>query len=139
MQIKKFDYSKDKKFTQLREIANKCGSKTIKETFGYLSFIFYHTEKEKLISEYIPMVAYYVFKLNKSYIRLIDIAISEEHQKKGIGRCLINRIIEIAKKNKKEKITLRTSSEETAFMFYQKLGFKEVGMKGNDIEMELIL
>lgn len=139
MQIKTYRYSNDEKLVELKKISDKCGSETIKKTFDYLRFIFYHSKKENIISEYIPQVAYYVATLSKKSIRIIDIALVEEHQKKGIGRYLINRIIEIAKKNKKEKITLRTSSEETAFMFYQKLGFKEVGMKGNDIEMELIL
>lgn len=139
MQIKTYEHSKDEKLSELKKISDKCDSKTIKETFAYLRFIFYHSKKENLLSEYIPQIAYYVATKSKRAIRIIDIAIVKEYQKRGIGTYLINRIRSIALKNKKEKITLRTSSEETAFMFYQKLGFKEVGMKGNDIEMELTL
>lgn len=139
MQIKKYLYSDDKNLVKLKQISDKSGSKTIKETFAYLRFIFYHSKKENLLSEYIPQIAYYVATKSKKAIRIIDIAIVGEYQNRGIGSRLINRLVKIARAENKEKITLRTSTEETAFMFYQKLGFVETGLKGNDIEMELNL
>ena len=73
MQFKKFDYQKDKKLTELRKICNACGSKAIKKTFSYLSFKFFYTKPESIISEYIPEIAYYVATINIKNIRLVEL------------------------------------------------------------------
>lgn len=137
MELCKFEYNENS-IKQLKSICDKCESPAIKRTFDYLRILFYFS-KDKIISEFIPDVAYYVATFSRNKIRIVDIAISKEYQRKGLGTILINRIKAIAKAKGINKITLRTSSEETAFMFYQKLGFNEVCMNGNDIEMELII
>lgn len=137
MELFTFVYS-DRGIKQLKQICDSSGSPALKRTFDYLRILFYFS-KDRVVSEYIPNVAYYVATVSKNKVRLVDIAVSSEFQKKGIGTQLINRIKEIAKAKGVKKITLRTSSDETAFMFYHKQGFVDVGMNGNDIEMELII
>lgn len=138
MEFVPFVYEKDKNLKTLKKISDKCGSRSAKSCFNYLRMIFYH-KRDRIISEYIDGVAYYVACLLKDKIRLIEIAVSEEWQRKGIGKKIINRLKAFARANGITKITLRTSSDETSFMFYQKLGFYDVGMSKNDIEMECII
>ena len=59
---------------------------------------------------------------------------------KGGGTALINKIIEDAKIHNVEKITL-TTTEQSGWGFFDKMGFKEVGDKNDpyDIPMVLIL
>lgn len=139
MIVKSFDYNQDKKLIELKKINDKCGSKKLKKTFEYLRLIFYHSPKEKIISEIIPNVAYYVATINQKNIRLIDIAVNKEYQKRGIGKFLLNRIKQVAKYKGLNKITLRTSMEEKAFLFWLSQGFIETGVSEEDIEMELTL
>lgn len=141
LQIKKFNYSNDVKLLKLKNIAFASDSKAIKDSFSYLGCIFMWNKEtpHKIVAEVIPDVAYYVATIGKTKIRLVDIAIVKKYQKKGIGSFLINRLKAKAKQLKLQKISLRTSSEETAFMFYQKMGFHPIGMNGKDIEMEIIL
>lgn len=139
MIIKKFSYANDKNLTELKKICKQCGSNALKKTFEYLKILFYFTKPEKVISEYIPDVAYYVATISKQHIRIVDIGVVENSQHKGIGKILLDRVIEQANHLKIDKITLRTSSYETAFIFYLKMGFNVVGMTGDDLEMEKCL
>lgn len=136
MELKKFNYLEDRNLVELKKICKKSGSKALNKTFEYLRVLFYFN-RDKVVSEFIPDVAYYVAQVGKDKIRLVDLGVSLEQQRKGIGSLLIKRVVDLAKSKGLKKITLRTSSEETAFMFYQKLGFKDVGLNKNDIEMEL--
>ena len=138
MEFVPFVYEQDRNLHRLKQISKNCGSVAAKKSFEYLRIMFYHNVN-KVFSEYVDGVAYYVCCLMKNKIRVIEIAVSEQYQRKGIGTKMIERIKKVAEAKGINKITLRTSSDETAFMFYQKLGFKDVGMNGNDIEMELCL
>lgn len=139
IKIKDFKYSEDINLSQLKNICVKTDSLALKKTFEYLRILFYFTKPEKIIAKIIPNVAYIVATIAKKHIRIVDLGVVKVYQHKGIGRLLINHIIEQAKCLNVDKITLRTSSEETAFMFYEKLGFKATGMIKEDIEMELKL
>lgn len=134
--LKDFVYEQDRKLQSLKSICLKTGSPALKKTFEYLRILFYFTKPEKIIAKYIPEVAYIVATISKQKIRIIDLGVVKDFQHKGIGGKLVNLVIEQASHLGIDKITLRTSSEETAFMFYQKLGFKETGLNGDDIEME---
>lgn len=136
MELKKFNYLEDRNLVALKKICKNSGSRALNGTFEYLRVLFYFN-KDKVVSEFIPDVAYYVAQVGKDKIRLVDLGVSLEQQRKGIGSLLIKRVVDLAKSKGLKKITLRTSSEETAFMFYQKLGFKDVALNKNDIEMEL--
>lgn len=139
IKIEDFKYSEDINLSQLKNICVKTDSLALKKTFEYLRILFYFTKPEKIIAKIIPNVAYIVATIAKKHIRIVDLGVVKVYQHKGIGRLLINHIIEQAKCLNVDKITLRTSSEETAFMFYEKLGFKATGMIKEDIEMELKL
>lgn len=134
-----FEYSKDRNLTALKQICVRTDSIALKKTFEYLRILFYFTKPEKIIAKYIPELAYVVATISKKHIRIVDIGVVKESQHKGIRKMLVEHIISQANHLKIDKITLRTSSEETAFMFYEKLGFNVTGMTGNDLEMELKL
>lgn len=139
MTIKKFDYKSDRGLKALKTICKQTGSTALKKTFEYLRILFYFTPPEKVFAEFIPNIAYCIATVSKNHVRLVDIGVVENHQHKGIGKLLLTRLLAHARHLRINKITLRTSSEETAFMFYQKLGFHVVGMKDNDLEMEKML
>lgn len=136
MEIKQFKYVEDRNLKALKQICVKTGSKALKKTFEYLRILFYFTNPEKVIAEYIPDTAYYVATANREHLRIVDIGVAKDYQQRGIGKSLLKRIYAHARHRKLNKITLRTSSEETAFMFYEKQGFKIVGTTGEDLEME---
>jgi len=58
-----------------------------------------------------------------------DVVVSKEHQGKGIGKILMNSLLELAKENNCYKIILDCSDEVKPF--YEKIGFKSLsnGMK----------
>ncbi|WP_078548188.1 GNAT family N-acetyltransferase [Litchfieldia alkalitelluris] len=66
-----------------------------------------------------------------SHIGYLSISIQEEYCNSGIGRKLMEELINFAKKHPKiEKVCLEVfSHNERAIHFYKKLGFKEEGRK----------
>lgn len=56
------------------------------------------------------------------YGHIEDIIVKKEHQKKGYGKILINKLIEVCKINQCYKILLDCSNE--LIPFYEKCGFK---------------
>ena len=73
----------------------------------------------------------------KTHFRLAEVAVMAEKQGRGLGRFMINMIKSECAKRGIRKITLRTSKDETAYQFYQKIGGRVVGIKGNDYEVEI--
>ena len=65
-------------------------------------------------------------KINPAEIE--DVVVKENQRGKGIGKLLVNNLIEKAKKNNCDKIIL--SSSEKNLKYYQKLGFQK-----NEFEM----
>lgn len=61
-------------------------------------------------------------------IDLKELAVKSKFQGKGVGRALIQKAEEFARKKKAKLIYLMTSSDAPAFNFYKKLGYK-VGRK----------
>jgi N-acetylglutamate synthase-like GNAT family acetyltransferase len=57
------------------------------------------------------------------------VSLNSLEKEKGIGTALINRIIGFAKKNKVKRIWLITTNDNiNAIKFYQKRGFKMIGV-----------
>lgn len=54
-------------------------------------------------------------------------------QNKGIGKLLMNAIIEKAKENQDTTLTLNVNRYNTAYEFYKRLGFEQVGEENIDI------
>ena len=71
---------------------------------------------------------HYIKKITRKSGIIEDVVVKENQRGKGIGKLLVNNLIEKAKKNKSDKIIL--SSSEKNLKFYQKLGFQK-----NEFEM----
>ena len=71
---------------------------------------------------------HYIKKITRKSGIIEDVVVKENHRGKGIGKLLVNNLIEKAKKNNCDKIIL--SSSEKNLKFYQKLGFQK-----NEFEM----
>lgn len=71
---------------------------------------------------------HYLKKITRKSGIIEDVVVKENQRGKGIGKLLVNNLIEKAKQNNCDKIIL--SSSEKNLKFYQKLGFKK-----NEFEM----
>ena len=71
---------------------------------------------------------HYIKKITRKSGIIEDVVVKENQRGKGIGKLLVNNLIEKAKKNNCDKIIL--SSSEKNLKFYQKLGFQK-----NEFEM----
>ena len=71
---------------------------------------------------------HYIKKITRKSGIIEDVVVKENQRGKGIGKLLVNNLIEKAKKNNCDKIIL--SSTEKNLKFYQKLGFQK-----NEFEM----
>ena len=71
---------------------------------------------------------HYIKKITRKSGIIEDVVVKENQRGKGIGKLLVNNLIEKAKKNDCDKIIL--SSSEKNLKFYQKLGFQK-----NEFEM----
>ena len=71
---------------------------------------------------------HYIKKITRTSGIIEDVVVKENQRGKGIGKLLVNNLIEKAKKNNCDKIIL--SSSEKNLKFYKKLGFQK-----NEFEM----
>ena len=71
---------------------------------------------------------HYINKITRKSVIIEDVVVKENQRGKGIGKLLVNNLIEKAKNNNCDKIIL--SSSEKNLKFYQKLGFQK-----NEFEM----
>ena len=71
---------------------------------------------------------HYIKKITRKSGIIEDVVVKENQRGQGIGKLLVNNLIEKAKKNNCDKIIL--SSSEKNLKFYQKLGFQK-----NEFEM----
>ena len=71
---------------------------------------------------------HYIKKITRKSGIIEDVVVRENQRGKGIGKLLVNNLIEKAKKNNCDKIIL--SSSEKNLKFYEKLGFQK-----NEFEM----
>jgi ribosomal-protein-alanine N-acetyltransferase len=63
-------------------------------------------------------------------VDLLDISIAKAHQRKGLGNKILNKIIEILREQKFERIMLEVRrSNLAAYALYRKVGFAEVGTR----------
>ena len=71
---------------------------------------------------------HYIKKITRKSGIIEDVVVKENQRGKGIGKLLVNNLIEKAKKNNCDKIIL--SSSEKNLKFYENLGFQK-----NEFEM----
>ena len=84
------------------------------------TFILVFKENEKY-------VGFLIYQLLYEAAEIIDIFVLEEYRKRGIGKALINKMLE----NKDiEKVTLEVKKDnKNAIMLYNSLGFKPVSIR----------
>ncbi|MFW6224762.1 MAG: GNAT family N-acetyltransferase [Bacteroidota bacterium] len=84
----------------------------------------------KINDQYVGMATYFInFSTfaGKKYINLHDIFVLHRYRKKGIGKLILNKIIDIADKNDFCKVTLEVREDNTkAQSLYFKEGFQFV-------------
>ena len=67
-------------------------------------------------------------KLSRTLGLIEDVAVNKDHRGKGIGKSLVEKLIEIGKQKNCDKIVLNTSEKNSKF--YKKIGFEK-----NEIQM----
>lgn len=120
----------------VKDICFSSGSKVTKRTYSFLRRITFFS-KEKVLSEVFEDKSFYFALLDKNHCRLIELAVKEEHQNKGLGKTTLNRLLLKMKQNGIKKMTFRTPIDEKAIDFWLHIGAKIIGLKDNDYYMEL--
>ena len=69
-----------------------------------------------------------IYKLSRTLGLIEDVAVNKNHRGKGIGKSLVEKLIEIGKQKNCDKIVLNTSEKNSKF--YEKIGFEK-----NEIQM----
>jgi ribosomal protein S18 acetylase RimI-like enzyme len=69
-----------------------------------------------------------IYKLSRTLGLIEDVAVDKDHRGKGIGKSLVEKLIEIGKQKNCDKIVLNTSEKNSKF--YEKIGFEK-----NEIQM----
>ena len=69
-----------------------------------------------------------IYKLSRTLGLIEDVVINKDHRGKGIGKSLVEKLIEIGKQKNCDKIVLNTSEKNSKF--YEKIGFEK-----NEIQM----
>ena len=123
---------KDKKL--IHDICFNCGSKAVKSSYSYIRFIAY-LHPDKIIFDIFDEIALFFGYKCKNHIRCIIVAVLKDYQSAGIGKEILFFEKVKAKKQGINKITCRTSKAEGALKFWQAIGVKIIGEKGDDWEM----
>lgn len=74
------------------------------------------------------LAGYINFKIEAGVCTIENLIVTDEHQRKGIGRELMKEAEKIAKESKVHKITLSTGPGWPSEKFYQSLGYKQTGI-----------
>ena len=64
--------------------------------------------------------------LNSNFTRLHKFYLLTEHQGKGMGKLMLDKIVALAKENRSDTLSLNVNRFNKAFAFYQNLGFQIV-------------
>lgn len=69
-----------------------------------------------------------IFKIEQYWegqiIIIEDLAVKEEYKKQNVGKTLMSKVEDYAKKNKIKRILFKTNKKSSAIKFYQKIGYK---------------
>ena len=120
------------------EIAKECGSKSVKGSVSFLGAP-YISGGKGFVCEVFDDVAFYAGTMCKKHFRLYEMAVRKDAQGRGYGTAMVARMKALCARSGAEKITLRTSREETAIEFYGRVGGVITGSKGGDYEVEIFV
>lgn len=120
----------------IHDICFNCGSKTVKSSYGYISRMVYLHPNEIIFDIFDDNAFFFGWK-GKKHIRCIVIAVLKDYQQAGIGKEIL--LFEKVKAIQLgiNKITCRTSKTEDGLKFWQAMGAKIIGEKGEDWEMQM--
>lgn len=124
----------DKKTVE--EIARMCGADSVRGSISYISAPFIR-ENKNFLCEVFDERAFFAGTMCKKHFRLYELAVKDEEHGKGYGKAMLLRIKQLCRQRGVQKITLRTSKDETAIDFYKKIGGTIVGEKDGDYEVEI--
>lgn len=136
MDWKEIDFNRDKQ--TIHDICFNCGSKCMKDTFGYLSLM-YHRFPKCVVAEILDDKVFYVASKAKNHWRLIGIAVKKQHQGEGLAKTALFRLLYRLRRAGLDTLTLRTSKQEDAQFFWLKIGARIIDINGGDYEMEIKL
>ena len=118
----------------VNRIARNSGSDALKDAPSWYRFLSYRSG-EKFYGFIIDDTAFLFGSFAKKHFRIAEIAVEQKNQKKGYGSLMLSMLFEECIKRGVYVVTLRTSKQESAYLWYQRLGAKIVGEKGEDYEM----
>jgi ribosomal-protein-alanine N-acetyltransferase len=76
------------------------------------------------------VAGYFVAWFLRREVHLLNVAVAKSHQRKGIGRRMLQYLIDLAKSEHKDMITLEVrESNEVAIRLYRSFGFTPVGLR----------
>lgn len=76
------------------------------------------------------MLGYAVLMLAVDEAELLDIAIDSRHQRHGLGRKLLDEILELARRRDMHRVVLEVRISNTAAIsLYRKAGFADIGLR----------
>ncbi len=75
------------------------------------------------------LVGYLLATHTRENVHIVNIAVGHEHRHNGIGRLMMKRLYEFARRGLQRCITLEVRrSNQQAISFYQRQGFKQTGV-----------
>ena len=122
----------------VKAICYNCGSPIAKQSYNYFRRMHYVTGGKvwsKVWSK--EPVAFYYASRCRDHVRLIEIAVHEQYQGRGIGRMVLLDLLSAMKSAGLSKLTFRTPIDERAADFWLHMGATITGLKDNDYEMEI--
>ena len=126
----------------VKDICYHCGSPTAKKSYNYFRRIAYVSQgkvwSKVWYADDTPIAFYYATRA-RDHLRLIEIAVREEYQGRGIGAMVLREILRDMHIFGLHKLTFRTPSNEKAPGFWQHMGARIMDVKGQDYEMELTI
>ncbi len=76
------------------------------------------------------MMGYAVMMLAVDEAELLDIAIDKGHQRKGIGRKLLEAMLSLARHENMQRMVLEVrASNQAAIALYRAIGFEQIGLR----------
>lgn len=132
--------------TAVKSICHDCGSASAKASYSFvrrLLFVNGGKVRSKVWCKVWrkhgkPVCFYFAFR-NRNSVRLIEIAVIADEQRKGLGKMMLNTLLADMKMARFDTLTFRSPIYETAIDFWVRQGTKIVGQKNNDYEMKLTI
>lgn len=126
----------------VKHICYYCNSKVSRQSYNYFRRLAYVSGDKvwsKVWSKDGEPIGFYYAMRCRTHIRLIEIAVVESHQGKGIGKAILYSLLQEMKKADVKKLTFRTPMNEPAHKFWLHIGGVIMDVKGSDYEMELTI